>query len=82
MSLFTIKRFINYLTTGMSCLVTMETISSINFALGQLKTERDTMYCVPLHNEALYQKSNHRHVLFVKHRGHFIDKFCISAIEE
>ena len=43
MSLLTVKHVIKSLTTGMCCLVTVETTSSITFALGQLTTERDTM---------------------------------------
>ena len=50
MSLFTMKHFINNLTTGMMDLVTMETVPSISFALGQMTTERDTI--VPLDHEA------------------------------
>ena len=46
MSLLTEKHFINNLTTGMMDLITMETVSSISFALGQLMTERDII--VPL----------------------------------
>ena len=41
MSLFTMKHFINNLTTGMMDLVTMETVPSISFALGQMTTEGD-----------------------------------------
>ena len=43
MSLFTMKHFIKNLTTGMSCLLTMETILLISFALQVLRSERDKL---------------------------------------
>ena len=72
MSLLTVKHVIKSLTTGMCCLVTMETASSITFALGQLTTERDTIF-PSTYSEAPYQHSNHRNVRFGNSRDHFID---------
>ena len=43
MSLLTVKHVIKSLTTGMCCLVTMETASSLLLPWGQLTTKRDTM---------------------------------------